>query len=203
MDQIKIGSFIADRRRALGLTQMQLAERLGITDRAVSKWETGRAMPDTSVMLMLCDILKITVNDLLHGEVIQMENYDKKSEEMLIELTRQKQEADRQLLTLEILIGLFSTFILLGLVMLGALLQIDTWLRVVLIIAGFALGVTGFFFALRIEQKAGYYECAHCHHKYVPEYKAMVNAMHMGRTRYMKCPECGQKSWQKKIVNKD
>ena len=60
MDQIKIGRFIAERRKAAGLTQMQLAELLGITDRAVSKWETGRAMPDTSIMLELCKALKIT-----------------------------------------------------------------------------------------------------------------------------------------------
>ena len=65
MDQIKIGRFISERRKSVGLTQMQLAERLNITDRAVSKWERGRAMPDTSIMLELCDILGINVNELL------------------------------------------------------------------------------------------------------------------------------------------
>lgn len=59
------------------LTQMQLAEKLGITDRAVSKWETGKSMPDSSIMLELCEILGITVNELLSGEVITMENYEK------------------------------------------------------------------------------------------------------------------------------
>ena len=74
MDQIKIGKFISERRRAAGLTQLQLAEMIGITDRAVSKWETGRALPDSSIMLELCEILKITVNDLLSGEVIKVDN---------------------------------------------------------------------------------------------------------------------------------
>ena len=77
MDQIKIGKFIAERRKAINLTQMQLAEKLNITDRAVSKWETGRALPDFSTMPELCTFLGITVNDLLCGECVTMENYNK------------------------------------------------------------------------------------------------------------------------------
>ena len=80
MDQVKIGRFIAECRKKKNLTQMQLAEDLGITDRAVSKWETGKAMPDTSIMLELCGILKITVNELLNGEKINMENTSKSIE---------------------------------------------------------------------------------------------------------------------------
>lgn len=78
MDQIKIGKFIAECRKKRGLTQMQLAEKLNITDRAISKWETAKAMPDSSIMLELCDVLGITVNDLLNGEVIAMDNYNEK-----------------------------------------------------------------------------------------------------------------------------
>ena len=78
MDQIKIGRFIAERRKKEQLTQAQLAEKVGVTDRAVSKWETGKSMPDSSIMLELCDILKISVNDLLCGEVVTVDNYNKK-----------------------------------------------------------------------------------------------------------------------------
>ena len=98
MDQIKIGRFIAERRKKVGLTQAQLAEKMNITDRAVSKWETGKAMPDSSIMLELCDVLEITVNDLLTGEVITMENNSKEMEKNLLELVRQKEEADKRLL---------------------------------------------------------------------------------------------------------
>ena len=83
MDQVKIGKFIAQCRKRVNLTQMQLAEKLGITDRAVSKWENGKSLPDSSVMLELCDILGITVNDLLSGEVIAMDNYEKEMENNL------------------------------------------------------------------------------------------------------------------------
>ena len=72
MDQVKIGKFIAERRRKTNLTQMQLAEKLNITDRAISKWETGKSLPDSSIMLELCDVLGISVNDLLCGEVVTM-----------------------------------------------------------------------------------------------------------------------------------
>ena len=68
MDQVKIGKFIAEKRKENNLTQMKLAEMLAVTDRAVSKWETGKSLPDSSIMIELCNILKITVNDLLSGE---------------------------------------------------------------------------------------------------------------------------------------
>ena len=98
MDQIKIGKFIAECRKENHLTQMQLAEKLNITDRAVSKWETGKAMPDSSLMMELCDILHITVNELLNGEKIPQEDHVKKLEMQLLEMVRQKEAADRFLI---------------------------------------------------------------------------------------------------------
>ena len=76
----------------------------------------------------------------------------------------------------------------------------EDWLRVVLIIAGFVIFTVSMLYGLKIEQVAGYYECSECHHKYVPTYKSVNLAMHMGRTRRMKCPKCGKKSWQKKVL---
>lgn len=203
MDQIRIGMFIAECRKKRNLTQMQLAEMLNITDRAVSKWENGRSMPDSSLMLPLCQILGISVNDLLHGEVIEMEDYKKKTEELLLEAAKQKEEADKKLLLLEWVIGIFSVIILLGFIIVAAYVPMETWLRIVLVLSGLVLGLIGIGFALRIEQTAGYYECALCHEKHVPSYGSVFWAMHMGRTRYMKCPHCGKRSWQKKRVSKD
>ncbi len=203
MDQIKIGKFIAACRKAKNLTQMQLAEALGITDRAVSKWERGISLPDSSIMLALCGILEISVNDLLSGEVVTMSNYNEKAEENLLALTKQKQEADRQLLRYEIVIGILSIVVLFAFVLPAAYLQMEDWLRVVLVITGFVFCLVGLGFALRIEQTAGYYECRKCHHKHVPGYQSVVWAMHLGRTRYMKCPNCQKWSWQKKRLTKD
>lgn len=203
MDQAKIGRFIAECRKKRGLTQAELAEILGITDRAVSKWENGKSMPDCAIMLQLCKELKITVNDLLCGEVTTMDNYNEKMEQNLLEMVKQKQENDKKMLSLEILIGVFSAFILIGCVALAAFLEMEMWLRITLIAVGFIMGIIGFMFALRIEQTAGYYECNKCKHKYVPSFSSVLGAMHFGRTRFMKCPKCGEFSWNKKVVSKD
>ena len=203
MDQVKIGKFIADCRKRVNLTQMQLAEKLGITDRAISKWETGKALPDSSIMLELCSILGITVNDLLSGEVVTMDNYNKNLENNLLEMVKQKEEADKKLLALELVIGILSCDVIFVPIIIGALLPMEDWLRIVLVFSGIIPGFIGFSCALRIEQVAGYYECQHCKHRYVPTYKAVNLAMHMGRIRYMRCPECGKKSWQKKVLTKE
>ena len=203
MDQLKIGRFIAERRKSKSLTQMQLAEKLSITDRAVSKWETGKSLPDSSIMLQLCDILEITVNDLLSGEVLVMENYNKELEKNLLEMIKEKESNDKRMLKFEVVIGVLSIIVLLIPIFLAALLPIEDWQRVIVMFLGFIPAIVGFFFALKIEQVTGYYECKECGHKYVPEYKAMSLAPHMGRTRYLKCPECGKKSWQKKVISKE
>lgn len=203
MDQIKIGKFIAECRKKENLTQVQLAEKLGITDRAVSKWENGRSMPDASNMLDLCSILKISVNDLLCGEVVSMEKYNERTEKNLIEMIRQKEEADKRLLSIEVFIAITSIVILLVLLAAGIYVNMNDSIRFLLIGVGFVQFVISMLFAIRIEQVAGYYECAKCGHKYVPTFISVNKAMHMGRKRYMKCPECGKKSWQKKVLSKE
>lgn len=203
MDQIKIGKFIAERRKLKNLTQMQLAEKLNITDRAISKWETGKSLPDCSIMLLLCKELEITVNDLLHGEVVSMENYKENSEQLLLEMAKQKEQADRHLLRLEIVMGVLLIILMFALSMVASFVQMADWLRIVLILIGFIPILVATPFMLKIEQTAGYYECQNCHHKYVPTYKSVFLAMHVNRTRYMKCPQCHEKTWQKKVISKD
>ena len=202
MDQIKIGAFIAKRRKEVNLTQMQLAEKLNITDRAVSKWETGRAMPDSAIMLELCNILKISVNDLLCGEIVKMDDYNKELEKKLLHMIKLKEQADKRLLSLEVFIGITATITLFIIVLLIAFVQMTNLLKIFLMAFGFVLFFAGCFYALRIEQMAGYYECKECGHRYVPDYKSVLWASHIGRTRKMMCPNCGKKTWQKKVVNK-
>lgn len=203
MDQVKIGKFIADCRRKANLTQLQLAEKLGITDRAISKWETGKSLPDSSIMLELCSTLGITVNDLLSGEVITMENYNKELENNLLEMIKQKELSDKRLLSVEVFIGITATVVLFTLTFVAAFVQMEDWLRIFFISLGFALFLPSCFCALRIEQIAGYYQCKECGHRYVPSYKAVNMAAHLGRTRFMRCPKCSKRSWQKKVLTKE
>ena len=202
MDQIKIGKFIAERRKKANLTQMQLAEKLNITDRAISKWENGKAMPDSSIMLDLCNVLSISVNDLLSGEVVTVENYNKELENKLIEMVKEKEQADKRLLSLEIFVGIVVSVILFAMVLVASFVQMENWLRIVLIVIGFIPFAIGIAYAIRIEQTAGYYECAKCGHRYVPTYKSVLMAPHINRTRHMRCPKCHEKSWQKKVISK-
>ena len=202
MDQVKVGKFIAECRKNKKMTQAELAEKLNITDRAVSRWETGKGMPDSSIMLDLCNELEISVNELLCGEVIRMENYNLKAEENLLELKKQKEDSDRSMLRLELIIGYISSISFLVLIFVASFIEMSSIVRILLIILGsiiFAIGVTN---AVKIEQTAGYYECGKCHYKYIPSYNSVLFSMHYGRTRYMKCPKCNEKSWNKKVLTK-
>lgn len=202
MDQLKTGRFIANLRKQKGLTQVQLAQKLNITDRAVSKWENGKALPDVAIMPELCKLLDITVNELLSGGKIDSADTDKNTQMLLLEMTAQKQAADKRLLRSEIIMIALSVTILLGCTVIAAYADIKDIFRILIIAGGFAAVLITAVFSLKTEQTAGYYECGKCGHRYVPTYKAVFSAMHMGWTRYMRCPECGKKSWQKKVLSK-
>ncbi|MGM1014741.1 helix-turn-helix domain-containing protein [Limosilactobacillus fermentum] len=203
MDQIKIGKFIASCRKERGMTQANLAEKLRISDRAISKWETGKSMPDSGIMLELCDLLKINVNELLSGERIMTEAYDKRAEENLLAMKQEVEEKNRQMLRMEYWLSYPALIAGLAMVLVAAFIEMPVWLRILL--TGFTLVIifTVALIAVGIEQTAGYYECQNCHHRYIPTYRQTILAMHKGRTRYMKYPECGKRSWQKKALTKE
>lgn len=202
MDQIKIGKFIQERRKEKRLTQSELAEKLDVTDRAVSKWENGNCIPDASNIQELCKILNITINDLFSGFVVDMRDNEKKLEENLLEMIKIKEKRDKELLILEIFIGVIVSIIMFLCIMIASFVQMEDWIRIVLIVFGiipFAIGIS---YAIRIEQIAGYYECSNCNYKYIPTYKSVLFSMHINRTRKMKCPNCNKKSWHKKVISK-
>lgn len=132
-----------------------------------------------------------------------MENYNKELENNLLEMVKEKEQAHRQLLRLEIVVGVLALAIMLGLTAIASLVQMEDWLRIVLLVIGIIPLLAATPFMLRIEQTAGYYACGKCGHRYVPTYKSVFIAMHMGRTRYMRCPKCRKISWQKKVINKE
>jgi transcriptional regulator with XRE-family HTH domain len=202
MDQIKIGKFIAECRKKNNLTQMQLAEKLNITDRAISKWENGKAMPDSSIMLDLCNELKISVNELLSGEVIEMKDYNEIAEKNLLEMAQREETQNKKMMFYEMVIGYMSSVTFLILLFTASFAVENIVARIILFILAFLVLIVGVSFALKIETETGYYECQKCHHKYVPKYSKVYFAMHIGTTRYMKCPKCNERSWQKKVMSK-
>ena len=202
MEQDKIGAFIAQCRKEAGYTQAALGEKLGISDRAVSKWETGKNMPDASLMLELCSLLHITVNELLSGERLDPEGYQQKAEEHLLELQQLEAVKNRALLSLECVIALSATVTYLVMLFAAIFAVENIWWRMALILVGGAFLVVGIVWALRVEHDAGYYECPHCQYRYVPTMKAVVPAPRIGRGRRMKCPSCGKKGYHKKVLTK-
>ena len=202
MDQIKIGRFIAERRKKANLTQVQLAEKLSITDKAVSKWERGVAMPDTSIMLELCDILGISVNELLNGEEINMENNDMKNQQLLLDMAKEIEKKNKTIWSTMWAIMIVSMIALLaGLFVAAYLIPQGVW-QLVTILGLCVVFLIPCFYALKLEISVGAYKCKNCGYEIVPTYSKALNAMHMGTTRYLKCPKCNKRTWCKKVFKK-
>ena len=202
MNQIKIGKFIADCRKQVNLTQMQLAEKLGITDKAVSKWERGIAMPDTSIMLELCDILHISVNELLCGEKISMENNNQKNEELMLAMAKELEQKSKTVWTSMWAIMIVSMTALLAGIFTVAFLVPEGPLMAVLMIALCVVFLIPCFYAVKLEVSVGAYKCKKCGTEIVPTYKEAVMALHRGFTRHLYCPTCGKRTWCKKVLKK-
>ena len=202
MNQIKIGRFIAECRKKANLTQIQLAEKLGITDKAVSKWERGVAMPDTSIMLELCDILGISVNELLSGEKISMENNSQKNEQLLLDMAKELERKNKTIWSSMWAIMIVSmTALFAGIFIAAFLIPEGVW-QLVTILGICIVFLIPCFYALKLEVNVGAYKCKKCGCEIVPTYKEAMNAMHMGFTRYLKCPNCNKRTWCKKILKK-
>ena len=202
MDQIKIGKFIAASRKTAGLTQTQLAEKLGITDKAVSKWERGIAMPDSSIMLELCKILDISVNELLIGEKKSMENNNQNNEQLLLDMAKEIEKKNKTVWAAMWALMIVSiTALISGILVAAFFIPEGVW-QLVTIIAITVVFLIPCFFALKLEVSVGAYKCKNCENEFVPTYKEALNAMHMGTTRHLKCPKCGKRSWCKKVINK-
>ena len=200
MNQVKIGKFIAECRKKENLTQMQLAEKLNITDRAVSKWETGKAMPDTAIMLELCEILGISVNDLLCGEKIDMENKNPKNEQLLLDLSKELENRNQTIWTAMWVIMAVSMIALFGGIFLVAFLVPEGVWQIVGVLGLCVVFLIPCFYALKLEVSVGAYKCKKCGQEIVPTYSEALWAMHRGFTRYLRCPHCGKRTWCKKVL---
>ena len=202
MDQIKIGKFIAECRKKNNLTQMQLAEKLNITDRAISKWENGKGMPDSSIMLDLCEELKISVNELLSGEMISMENKNEKQEQLLLDMAKEVEQKNKIIWTsMWVIMGVSMTALFAGIFISAFLIPEGIW-QLIIILGICILFLIPCFYALKLEVSVGAYKCKNCGYEIVPTYSEALWAMHRGTTRHLKCPKCNKRTWCKKIIKK-
>ena len=197
MNQTKIGRFIAAQRKELSLTQRQLADQLNISDKTISKWETGNGLPEVSLMLPLCEVLHVTVNELLHGERLADSDYKQKAEEVIMDLVKEREESKRKII-LGAIVCFITILAAVTLIMVSGLAELETWTRVVLIVIAVIVMAGGIGVAAALEMNAGTFECRHCHTRFVPTAGAYIAGAHSLTTRYLKCPECGKKSFCKR-----
>ena len=202
MDQIKIGKFIAECRKKQNLTQAQLAEKLDITDRAISKWETGKAMPDSDIMLDLCDILGIKVNELLCGEMIEIEHKDEQLNELIFQMAKNEERYHKRLLHSAYVIIATSLTALICLMSLISLLIPECGFQEFLIIVSVILFIIPCMIALKFKAETGYYECKNCQHMFVPNYKEIALLMQTPTRILLKCTKCGKWTWCKKLAKR-
>ena len=189
MDQIKIGSFIAETRKQKNMTQRQLADTLAISDKTVSKWERGKGLPEVSLMRPLCEALDITVNDLLSGQTVTDTDYKKKAEENMMDLMKENQE-NKQRFVLSMVCGVITIVAVCSLVVIASYIEMPVYARLLVILFAFATAVTGIGAAAVLERKAGHFECPHCKTLFVPSMRDYVNGCHTFTKRWLTCPAC-------------
>lgn len=201
MDQIKTGKFIKTVRKKKNLTQRDVADRLNISEKTVSKWETGSGLPEVSLMLPLCKLLGISVNELLSGERLDEKSYFEKAEENIVSLATDKTNPKKKVIicTVSCILTLLCAFAL-GLI--AGFINVGLWVR--LLLAGIAL-ITIFsdiVLVLLIAVSTEIFGCEKCGQKFVPTLTAYVFGPHTLTRRYLKCPHCGKKSWNKSRIRK-
>lgn len=202
MDQEKIGKFIAEQRKKNNLTQAQLAEKLGISDRAISKWENGKSMPDSSIMIELCKILNITTTDLLIGEKLEGGDSAFKSQELLLKMSEEVAQKNKIIWTnMWVIMTICLIAFLGGAFVVAQFMEEGVW-QLVAILTLVILFIIPCFYALKLEVSVGAYQCKICGEKIEPTYNEALWAMHMGTTRFLKCPKCKKRCWCKKVLKK-
>ena len=191
MDKIQIGKFIAKTRKSKNLTQKQLADALSISDKTVSKWECGKGLPEVSLMLPLCEMLNITVNDLLSGEKISETNYQEKAEGNMMNLIKENEE-NKKRMVLSVIIGTITIIAVCALIVIASFVDIPTVAKILLTISSVVVAAAGIIASAMLDIKAGYFECPHCKELFVPSMNDYVKSYHTFTRRRLICPKCGK-----------
>lgn len=201
MDQIKIGGFIAEERKRKGYTQKILSEKLGISDKTISKWERGNGFPEVSLLIPLCSELDITVNELLSGERVSEEQYRKKAEENMVNLVKEAQENKKKII-LSVMVGILTILAAVPLFMVAGMFDMRTGVRITFIVIGIVVMIIGIAVACVMDREAGAFECPECHERFIPDMKSYIMAAHTLTKRKLICPKCGAHRYCKKVLTK-
>ena len=201
MDQKKIGNFIAKLRKEKGMTQRELADRLCVSDKTVSKWECGNSLPEITLLGTLCEALDSNVNELLSGEKIVDTEYSKKAEENIVNLVKEAQESKKKIVMSALVAGLVIIAAVPLFVVAGAF-DMEVWLRIILMGIGIVIMIIGIAIACILDREAGAFECPECKERFVPDMKSYVMGPHTFTKRKLTCPNCGSTKYCKHVLTK-
>ena len=201
MDQIKTGKFIAEERKAKKYTQRELADKLSISDKTISKWERGNGFPEVSLLLPLCNELEITVNELLSGERLQAMDYKKKAEENMVNLVKEAQESKKKII-MSAMVSVLVIVAAVPLFVVAGMFEMQVWTRVLLMGIGFVIMVIGIAIACVLDREAGAFECPECNNRFVLDMKSYIMGPHTITKRKLVCPYCGAHKYCKKVLTK-
>lgn len=200
MDQIKIGKFIAKMRKKQSYTQRQLADILGISDKTISKWETGSGLPEVSLMMPLCDSLHINVNELLSGECLTDADYQKKAEENMMDLVKEREESKKKII-LSVIVCALTILSGVTIILSAGYFEMELWIHILLIVIAIIVIAGGIGVAVVLDMNAGTFECRKCGTRFVPSPGAYIAGPHTITTRKLKCPHCGGVSYCKRRLS--
>ena len=200
MDYNKIGNFIATERKAKKLTQAKLAEKVFVSEKTVSKWENGKGLPDTNSLPKLCEILGVSLNELLSGEKIIIENKYQKNEQLLLDMAKELERKNKTIWKDMWVILTISMIALFAGIFLTAFFVPEGIWQLVSVLSLCVVFLIPCFYALKLEISIGAYKCKNCGCEIIPTYSQALWAMHRGTTRYLKCPNCKKRTWCKKII---
>lgn len=154
-----------------------------------------------SLLLPLCSELDITVNELLSGERVSEEDYRRKAEENMVNLVKEAQESKKKII-LSAMVAILVIVAATPLFVLAGAVEIDTWIRVILIVIGLFVIVIGIAIACILDRDAGAFECPECKSRFVPEMGAYIMGPHTITKRKLVCPHCGAHRYCKKVLTK-
>lgn len=201
MDVIKIGQFIKSLRKERALTQKEVAEQLNVSEKTVSKWETGRGFPEMSLLLPLCKYFGIGINELLSGERLTDERYVEKAEENISSLMIDRTSPKKKVVitTVSCVLTLLAC---LAINVLSAYFIPQVWLKLVLLGISLVMVCAVVAVIVVVAVSVEIYECKECGEKFVPTLSAYALAPHTMTRRYLKCPFCGKRCWNKIRIRK-
>lgn len=202
MNQLEIGKFIAQMRKEKGLTQCEVAEKLLISNKTVSKWECGNGLPEVSLMMPLCALLGITVNELLSAKRLTTSEYQNSAEVNIMKLIKEKEETRFRMIIEVVVIAL--TLLSGGtMVAVSSIVGLELWVRITLNVIAVIVVISGIIVAAALEMRQAVFECKKCNKRFIPTKFAYLMSMHTITRRHLRCPHCGKRSWCKRCMTID